>query len=50
MLDAKARDENGDENEVEQDLKRKEASQKMRESRMPLPAGFRFDRDEANER
>jgi antitoxin MazE len=36
--------------DIERDLTRERALRRMRESRFPLPPGFRFDRDEANER
>jgi antitoxin MazE len=35
---------------VARDTKRDQALARLRELRRPLPAGFRFDRDEANER
>jgi antitoxin MazE len=34
---------------VARDTKRDQALARLRELRRPLPAGFRFDRDEANE-
>ena len=36
--------------EVERDTSRKEALDRLRSRRIPLPAGFKFDREEANER
>jgi antitoxin MazE len=36
--------------EVARDPRRDEALKRLRALRRPLPAGFRFDRDEANER
>ena len=36
--------------EVERDRSRDEAMATLRALRRPLPKGFRFDRDEANER
>jgi antitoxin MazE len=36
--------------QVERDRTRERALKRMRESRLTLPPGFRFDRDEANER
>jgi antitoxin MazE len=36
--------------DIERDLTRERALQRMRESRFPLPPGLRFDRDDANER
>ncbi len=35
---------------VERDRKREEALERLRALRRPLPPGFRFPRDEANER
>ena len=35
---------------VARDRKREEALKRLRALRRPLPAGFRFDREEANER
>lgn len=35
---------------VERDRSRQEALDRLRRLRRPLPPGFRFDRDEANER
>ncbi|WP_343714882.1 AbrB/MazE/SpoVT family DNA-binding domain-containing protein [Inquilinus sp.] len=35
---------------VERDHSRQQALDRLRELRRPLPPGFRFDRDEANER
>jgi len=36
--------------EVSRDRSREEAMKKLRALRKPLPPGFKFDRDEANER
>ena len=36
--------------EVARDRRREEALKRLRALRRPLPAGFKFDRDEANER
>lgn len=36
--------------EVSRDQSRQAALKRIRELRRPLPAGFRFDRDEAHER
>ena len=36
--------------DVERDRSREEALARLRALRRPLPPGFRFDRDEANER
>jgi antitoxin MazE len=36
--------------EVRRDGRRQAALDRLRKLRRPLPAGFRFDRDEANER
>lgn len=36
--------------EVARDRRRDQALQRLRALRRPLPPGFRFDRDEANER
>jgi antitoxin MazE len=36
--------------EVERDSSREEALARLMQLRRPLPRGFRFDRDEANER
>lgn len=36
--------------EVGRDLSRERAIRKMKQSLIPLPPGFRFDRDEANSR
>jgi antitoxin MazE len=35
---------------IERDRSRQEALDRLRRLRRPLPPGFRFDRDEANER
>ena len=35
---------------IERDRKREEALERLRALRRPLPPGFRFSRDEANER
>ncbi|KGM31546.1 AbrB/MazE/SpoVT family DNA-binding domain-containing protein [Inquilinus limosus] len=35
---------------VERDRSREQALDRLRQMRRPLPPGFRFDRDEANER
>jgi antitoxin MazE len=36
--------------DVQRDRTRERALQRMRKSRLTLPPGFKFDRDEANER
>jgi antitoxin MazE len=36
--------------EIARDRRREQALQRLRALRRPLPPGFRFDRDEANER
>jgi antitoxin MazE len=36
--------------EVDRDFRREEALNRLRAMRWPLPPGFRFNRDEANER
>jgi len=36
--------------EVSRDLRREKALERLRALRRPLPAGFKFDREEANER
>jgi antitoxin MazE len=36
--------------EVSRDRKREEAFKRLRALKRPLPPGFKFDRDEANER
>jgi antitoxin MazE len=36
--------------EIARDRRREQALQRLRALRSPLPPGFRFDRDEANER
>jgi antitoxin MazE len=36
--------------EIARDKRREEALKRLRALRRPLPPGFRFDRDEANER
>ena len=36
--------------EIARDNRREEALKRLRALRRPLPPGFRFDRDEANER
>jgi len=36
--------------EVARDRRREQALKRLRALRRPLPAGFKFDRDEANER
>jgi antitoxin MazE len=36
--------------EVSRDRSREDALKRLRALRRPLPAGFKFDRDEANER
>ena len=36
--------------EIDRDRRREEALKRLRALRRPLPAGFKFDRDEANER
>lgn len=36
--------------EIARDRKREEALKRLRALRRPLPPGFRFDRDDANER
>lgn len=36
--------------EIARDPRREQAVERMRALRRPLPEGFRFDRDEANER
>ena len=36
--------------EIARDRRRERALQRLRALRSPLPPGFRFDRDEANER
>jgi antitoxin MazE len=36
--------------EIARDRRREEALKRLRALRRPLPAGFKFDRDEANER
>jgi antitoxin MazE len=36
--------------EVERDRRREQAIERLRKLKLPLPKGFRFDRDEANDR
>lgn len=36
--------------EVERDRRREQAIERLRKFKLPLPKGFRFNRDEANER
>ena len=36
--------------EVERDRRREQAIERLRKLNLPLPKGFRFDRDEAHER
>jgi antitoxin MazE len=36
--------------EIARDRRREEALKRLRALRRPLPAGFKFDRDDANER
>jgi antitoxin MazE len=36
--------------EVERDTSREEALKRLRSRRIPLPPGFKFDREETNER
>jgi len=35
---------------IDKDRRREEALERMRATRIPAPSGFKFDRDEANER
>jgi antitoxin MazE len=36
--------------EIDRDRSREQALERLRQLRRPLPAGFKFDREEANER
>ena len=36
--------------EIDRDRSREKALERLRQLRRPLPAGFKFDREEANER
>ncbi len=36
--------------EVERDRRREQAIERLRKLKLPLPKGFRFDRNEANDR